>query len=217
MRIRHPVSHGAAKIVRMQNSSCDSIVRLWLPGQPETPAFHVRVPTPGCVALDADACPGSGPSSPLTILLRRSPSPAGMPARQPWMFPSRGITNALRQLRSSLIGPLRRPGLIGVDLADYESALSLGGRIRFERASSRDAKTCAMHLSQAFTCVPAALCVHLRLPEGTTIGEIDHALGVIDAALSSGTREVFCVFAANLERRRNVAATALAIDGSVHA
>jgi len=133
------------------------------------------------------------------------------------MLASRGIANALRQLRSSLIGPLRHPGLIGVDLADYESALSLGGRIRFERASGRDAESCAMHLSQVFIDVPAALCVHLRLPEGTTIEEIDQALGVFDAALDSGTREVFCVFAANVERRRNVAATALAIDGGVHA
>src|SRR5690606_21177826 len=175
-------------------------------------AFRVRALEPDCVARGVDAYPESKLCPPLTITLSPLPLPEGMAVLSPWMLASRGTANAVRQLRSALLRPLRHPGLLGVDLADYESALSLGGRIRFARASGGDAGTCALRLLQAFPGLPAALCVHIRLPKGATVEEIDPALEVLDATLNGGGKEILCVLAANIEQRQNVVGTALAID-----
>lgn len=64
--------------------------------------------------------------------------------------------------------------------------------------------------------LPTALCVHLRLPLQTGLADLDTALASIDDMVGTHGREVFCVFAAHREPRRDVMTTGLLIEGGAH-
>ncbi|MBO9717877.1 MAG: hypothetical protein J7507_13990 [Pseudoxanthomonas sp.] len=106
-----------------------------------------------------------------------------LPTFVPWLgLDSGGITEALQVLRESLVEPLLRPGLVGVDFADYACALSRGGQIGAYSVRDQGEAKCIEDLLKVArsTRNVAASGLHIQAPAQACLNTFDRICSVLE-------------------------------------
>ena len=160
---------------------------------------------------------GSGHTVPLVVSHMPLPSTgsARLPMDVPWLAVSRTVVDTLQALRENLVEPVLRPGLVGVDFADYASALSRGGEIHAWSARGLDEAGCVARLAEAVGHRRiAAACLHIRSPVPFGLGSFDETCVSIQRHFPElAGDECLFVVAVTPEERMDVGFSLLIVSG----
>ena len=125
------------------------------------------------------------------------------------------LSPLLQALRENLVEPVLRPGLVGVDFADYASALSRGGEIHAWSARGLDEAGCVARLAEAVGHRRiAAACLHIRSPVPFGLGSFDETCVSIQRHFPElAGDECLFVVAVTPEERMDVGLSLLVVSG----
>lgn len=146
--------------------------------------------------------------------------PTGVPDRRLWVALGAEPQNTIRALHDAFVRPLDSPGIISIDQADFDAALSFGGEVKVYSASGANAGSCARALidilrqrrpSQKEGMV-AACCVRMRLPLVAGMADVDQIVQTIDGSNLFDERTLV-LLSAHQEDRADVLVRLVTIQG----
>lgn len=199
----------------MQISAVTTVHPLLLQGDDGSPAYVVHIagaPLPGPAWLSDKSVSGHDACGAI-LVCGQQPGPAWLECLGPrtvWMAAGASAQQDLALLRQALLDPVQRPGLYGVDRADYAMALGLGRQIVVHSVSASGARQAIDKLGEDLGC-PVALCLHLRMPPAAGLPEVDQTVLAIQSIAGVMSNDPPLVLAAHCEDRRDVQATLLVV------